>query len=112
MLTLALNGTMASGVCKIYTYHVSFQFTFFEDVVNVTAYYCSIFHEQLRHLGLREPNGFIFKTDIYLGLAIIGLIYHNFVFFHYSLNLSRAKLAFFFEKIAMFKGCWVIKKTQ
>ncbi len=45
----------------------------------------SIGLEQLRHLGLREPNGFIFKTDIYLDLAIIGLIYHNFVFFHYSL---------------------------
>lgn len=62
-LTLPLDGTMGSGVCIFCTYHFTYQFPLFKDIVDVFRYHRPIPAKQLTHLLLRKPNGFAIGLD-------------------------------------------------
>ena len=50
--------------------------------MNMTNNRSSICLEQFSHLGLGEPDGFVFQADINLCLSVFTLIYDNFTIFH------------------------------
>ena len=64
-------------MCKFCTHQAFFKFSLLEYIIDMTSDDCSVFLKQLRHLRLRQPNGFILKLNIYTGLTICRLVYND-----------------------------------
>ena len=71
---------MGSGMCKFCTYHFTFQFSLFEDVVDVLRNDRTFPSEQQAHLLLRQPYRLTIrlhlKTDIFFTLIHYYLLIH------------------------------------
>ena len=73
------------------------QFTFFENIGNMTCDYGLVFLKEHCHLRLRKPNRFVLHPDINNRLSVIGLVDYNLIRVHdSSRKISTAKVVIYF----------------
>ena len=69
-------------LCSMHNLHITVfvQFPLLEHVADVSGNHRLVFLEQVCHLGLRKPNGFVLYAHINCCFAVFGLIDNNLFF--------------------------------
>lgn len=68
-------------MCNVQKMHIAFcvEFPLVKNIIDVLGYNSSIPLEQIAHLSLGQPYGFIGKKNIQLYYAVLGFVYYNLI---------------------------------